>query len=162
VDEAVDREMVAVGPMIADVVEAAQNAAQGKGIKLTADIESDLPSISAVRNQVKQLFAVLVDNAVKYTPARGSVEVTAEREGRELRVAVKDTGIGIPPEDRDKIFGEFYRSANARSQERQGTGLGLTIAEQIAKDLGGTIEVESTVGGGSTFTVVIPVPETAT
>ncbi len=158
--EAKDREVVALGPLIADVVEAAQNAAQGKGVALTADIDSDLPGISAVRNHVAQLFAVLVENAVKYTPQGGTVQVRATCDDGQVRVAVEDTGIGVPPEDREKIFGEFYRAANARLRERVGTGLGLPIAHKIAKDLGGTIEIESTVGRGSTFTVIIPIPST--
>jgi signal transduction histidine kinase len=160
-DEAQDRERVALGPLIADVVESAQNAAQGKSITLEADLDPELPSVTAVRNQVLQLFAVLVDNAVKYTPQGGRVEVKADYEKNEVRVEVKDSGIGVPPDERDKIFGEFYRAPNARSHDRVGTGLGLSIAQKVVQDLGGRIEVESTLGKGSTFTVTIPVREAA-
>jgi len=154
-----DREMVALGPLIADVVEEAQTAAQHKKIALTADIDLDLPSVPGVRNRVLQLFAVLVQNAVKYTPEGGRVDVTAECNGGEVRIAVKDTGIGVPPEDQAKVFDEFYRSGNARRLERVGTGLGLSIAARVVKGLGGRIEIESTVGKGSTFTVILPLPK---
>jgi signal transduction histidine kinase len=160
-DETQDRETVALGPLIADVVEAAQNGAQSKGITLEAEIDAELPSLSAVRNQVLQLFAVLVDNAVKYTPQGGRVEVKADYDNGEVRVEVKDSGIGFPPDERDRIFGEFYRAPNARLHDRVGTGLGLSIAEKVVHDLGGRIEVESTLGRGSTFTVIIPVPGAA-
>jgi signal transduction histidine kinase len=151
-------EAIALGPLVADVVEEAQTAAQHKQITLTADIDPDLPSISGVRNQILQLFAALVQNAVKYTPEGGTVTVTAEYNGGEARIAVKDTGIGIAPEDQRKIFDEFYRAANARLYEAVGTGLGLSIAHKVAQDLGGRIEIESTAGQGSTFTVVLPLP----
>jgi len=150
-------EMVALGPMVADVVEASQNAALAKKITLTADIASELPSISAIRNHAKQLFAILVENAVKYTPEGGTVEVTAEYDKGEVRVAVTDTGIGVPPDEMGEIFGEFFRASNARKHEHVGTGLGLSIGKKVADDLGGRIEVTSSVGRGSTFTVVLPV-----
>jgi len=149
-------EAIALGPLIADVVEEAQTAAQHKRITLTADVDPDLPSISGVRNQVLQLFAALVQNAVKYTPEGGSVTVTADCDGGEARIAVKDTGIGILPEDQPKVFDEFYRAANARLYEAVGTGLGLSIAQKVAQDLGGQIELTSTAGQGSTFTVILP------
>jgi signal transduction histidine kinase len=157
-EEAGNREMVALGPLVADVVEAAQNAAQSKSIKLRAHIDPDLPSISAVRNNVKQLFAALVENAVKYTPDGGKVDVTAELVGAEVRVAVADTGIGVPPDERESIFGEFNRAANARAYDRVGSGLGLAIARGIAQDLGGRIELDSVLDKGSTFTVILPIP----
>ncbi|MBN1918741.1 MAG: hypothetical protein JW889_12610 [Verrucomicrobia bacterium] len=149
-------EAISLGPLIADVVEEAQTAAQHKEVTLTADIDPDLPSITGARNQVLQLFASLVQNAVKYTPEGGTVTVTAEYGRDEARIAVKDTGIGIAPEDQPKIFDEFYRAANARLYEAVGTGLGLCIARKVAQDLGGRIEVESVAGEGSTFTVVLP------
>ena len=149
---------VALDPLFADVVEASQTAAQQKAITLTAEVDSDLPSIRADRNHLKQLFAVLVQNAVKYTPRGGKVTLRAARDDDRVRVEVEDTGIGVPPEDREKVFDEFHRAANARSHERAGTGLGLTIARKIARDLGGDIELQSTLGRGSTFTVTIPVP----
>ena len=158
-DHAEKAEAIGLGPLIADVVEEAQTAAQHKAITLTADIDPDLPSISGVRNQVLQLFAALVQNAVKYTPEGGTVTVTAEYNGGEARVAITDTGIGIAPEDQPKIFSEFYRAANARLYEAVGTGLGLSIAQKVAQDLGGRIELTSTAGQGSTFTVILPLPK---
>jgi len=156
--EARDKEMVAIAPLLADVVEGVQQAARSKGVVLAADVDNDVPSIPAVRNNVRQLFAVLVENAVKYTPSGGTVDVRASEEDGWIRVAVQDTGIGVPKEERAAIFGEFCRAPNARAHARVGTGLGLTIAQKIARDLGGRIELDSVLGQGSTFTAVIPVP----
>jgi signal transduction histidine kinase len=156
--EITSAEPVALDPLFADVVETTQTAAQQKAITLTAEVDSDLPSIRADRNHLKQLFAVLVQNAVKYTPHGGKVTLRAARDDDRVRVEVEDTGIGVPPEDCEKVFDEFHRAGNARLHERAGTGLGLTIARKIARDLGGDIEIQSTLGRGSTFTVTIPVP----
>jgi signal transduction histidine kinase len=114
-----------------------------------------------VRNQLAQLFDVLVQNAVKYTPEGGRVDVSADYDNGIAKIVVRDTGIGIAPEDKDKVFTEFYRAGNARRHERVGTGLGLSIAQKVAHDLGGRIELESTIGEGSTFTVILPAREKA-
>ncbi|MCX7838352.1 MAG: cell wall metabolism sensor histidine kinase WalK, partial [Anaerolineae bacterium] len=107
-------------------------------------------------DRLKQLFLNLMDNAVKYTPAGGTVTLSFEREGDWVRVSVADTGIGIPAKDLPHIFDRFYRVDKARSREKGGTGLGLAICKWIAEAHGGRIEVQSQVGKGSTFTVWLP------
>ena len=107
-------------------------------------------------DRLKQLLLNLVDNALKYTPAGGQVTLGLEREDKWAKVIVADTGIGIPPEDLPRIFERFYRVDKARSREQGGTGLGLSIAQWIARSHGGRIEVASTLGAGSTFTVWLP------
>ncbi len=106
--------------------------------------------------KVKQLMLILVDNAVKYTPEGGSVTVrlTEPAAGRVV-FEVQDTGIGIAPEDQERIFDRFYRVDKARSREMGGNGLGLAIAQEIVNLHGGTIKVASTPGEGTTFTVTL-------
>ena len=99
----------------------------------------------------------LVDNAIKYTGAGGSVTLELQREGRWASILVSDTGIGIPIEEQEQIFQAFYRASEVRSQVERGTGLGLAIAQSIAVAHGGTISVESSPGQGSTFKALIPI-----
>ena len=102
------------------------------------------------------MFTNLVDNAVKYTPPGGRVEVTGGFEGSEIVIWVSDTGIGIPEGKLPRIFERFYRVDKARSKATGGTGLGLSIVKHVAENHGGRVAVESALGEGSTFTVYLP------
>jgi signal transduction histidine kinase len=106
--------------------------------------------------RLRELFMNLLDNAIIYTPSRGSLSISLRREGQMSVVTVTDTGIGIPSEDIPFIFERFYRVDKSRSRAEQGTGLGLAICRYIAEAHGGKIEVESQVGVGSTFSVWLP------
>ena len=106
--------------------------------------------------QLTSMFSNLVDNAVKYTPPGGRVEVTGGFEGSEVAIRISDTGIGIPESKLPRIFERFYRVDKARSKETGGTGLGLSIVKHVAENHGGRVAVESTLGEGSTFTVYLP------
>ncbi|NHN32818.1 sensor histidine kinase [Paenibacillus agricola] len=110
-----------------------------------------------------QLLVILIDNAIKYTSAGGSVEVKVRKDQRKqnqfLTIVVKDTGIGIHAKDQERIFDRFYRQDRSRSKIVLGHGLGLSIAKWIVRLSDGTINVDSTLGKGSTFTVQIPVPD---
>ena len=106
--------------------------------------------------RLQQLFTNLIDNAIKYTP-KGSICVTVEKNERTALVKIRDTGIGIPKEEQEKIFKRFYRTDKSRSRETGGVGLGLSIAEWIVHAHHGRIEVESDLNKGSTFTVYLPV-----
>jgi signal transduction histidine kinase len=108
-------------------------------------------------DQLKQVLVALLDNAFKYTPYEGSVTLSLTTDERFAVVKVSDTGIGILPEDLPHIFERFYRADPARSRDRGGSGLGLTIAQSIVEEHEGSIEVESTPGKGSTFTLKLPV-----
>ena len=107
-------------------------------------------------DQLKQVLVALLDNALKYTPHEGSVSLALSTETYEAIVKVSDTGIGIAPEDIHHIFERFYRADRARSRERGGSGLGLAIVQSIVQQYHGSIEVESTPGKGSTFTLKLP------
>jgi two-component system sensor histidine kinase SenX3 len=106
--------------------------------------------------QLTSMFSNLVENAVKYTPPGGRVEVTGSSDENEVVVRVSDTGIGIPEEYLGRIFERFYRVDKARSKETGGTGLGLSIVRHIAENHGGRVTVKSTLGEGSTFSVHLP------
>lgn len=105
---------------------------------------------------LKQLLLILLDNALKYTPKGGSVTLGLERDGGVAVIKVRDTGIGITPEDLPCIFDRFYRADRARARNEGGAGLGLAVARWIAHEHGGEIEVQSKVGKGTTFAVRIP------
>ncbi len=132
-----------------------QPLADKKNIRLLR--EGDENPVGRLDEQkVKQLMLILVDNAVKYTPEGGSVTVRlTEPMAEKVVFQVQDTGIGIPPEDRERIFDRFYRVDKARSREMGGNGLGLAIAQEIVALHGGTIKVDSEVGQGTTFTVTL-------
>jgi len=99
---------------------------------------------------------ILVDNAVKYTPEHGKVFIDLRATDRSAIIQVRDTGIGIAPEDLPRVFDRFWRADKVRSREEGGTGLGLSIAKGIVERHQGTISVESHPGSGSTFTIRLP------
>jgi heavy metal sensor kinase len=105
---------------------------------------------------LRRLFLILIDNAVKYTPPEGRIDVALGTDAGGAVVELRDTGIGIAAEDLPNIFERFYRSERARSRESGGAGLGLSIGRWIAEAHGGTIEVRSTPGEGSVFAVRLP------
>ncbi len=111
------------------------------------------------RARLKGLFLNLLDNAIRYTPSGGTVSVSFTQQEQMAVVAIRDTGIGIPPEHIPHIFERFYRVDRARSRAEGGSGLGLAICRHIAKAHRGKIEVESRVGEGSTFSVFLPLSE---
>jgi two-component system, OmpR family, sensor histidine kinase SenX3 len=106
--------------------------------------------------QLTSMFTNLVDNAIKYTPSGGRVEVTGGMEGSEIVISIADSGIGIPEGNLSRIFERFYRVDKARSKATGGTGLGLSIVRHVAENHGGRVTVESTPGEGSVFTVHLP------
>jgi two-component system, OmpR family, sensor histidine kinase CiaH len=115
--------------------------------------------IDGDRQRIRQLVVILLDNALKYTPAGGCVTLRLERAGRQAEIVVSDTGPGIAPEHQRHIFDRFYRVDAARSRVDGGTGLGLAIASWIAEAHHGRLSLESTVGKGSTFMVRLPAKE---
>ena len=116
-------------------------------------------TLIADRQSVKQAIRVFVDNAIKYTPAGGTVKISSERVGNGLRISVEDTGPGIRKADLARVFDRFYRADEARNSQTGGHGLGLAIARIIAASHGGKIHVRSQPGKGSVFALDIPVLE---
>lgn len=110
------------------------------------------------RDKIRQALVNLLDNAIKYTPKGGQISVTLYNpNGREVRIEVSDNGPGIPPEEQHRIFDRFYRVSKDRSSSDGGTGLGLSIAQWAVQLHEGRIELQSSPGSGSTFTIVLPI-----
>jgi signal transduction histidine kinase len=145
--------------IVAAVDEACSQAsvlARVKGIRFETRLPAKSLFVTGDRDALRRLFLILLDNAVKYTPAGGEFEVSlAEGEGYVIG-AVKDTGIGIAREDLPFIFDRFYRVDRARSREQGGAGLGLAIGRWITEAHGGSITVQSELNRGSLFKVQIP------
>jgi heavy metal sensor kinase len=115
-------------------------------------------AIEADYERLRRLLLNLVDNAIKYTPAGGQVTLSVQHDTEWAALQVSDTGIGLSQAEQERVFQRFYRTAGARSQGREGSGLGLCIAHSIAEAHGGTIRIESAPGRGSTFAVRLPLP----
>jgi signal transduction histidine kinase len=130
-------------------------AAQGQGLSLTKRVAPGLPPACTDEDRLKQILLNLLSNAVKFTAA-GGVDVGAHVEGKKLVFAVADTGIGIPAEQMEAVFGEFRQADTGATRQYGGTGLGLAISRRLARLMGGDIAVASTRGVGSTFTLSIP------
>ena len=142
-----------LGAVAAEAVEAARAAANGKVVIEYVPPKGPVEAIFD-RDRIYRTAAILLDNAVKYTPEGGVVKVGAKREDGWARLEVSDTGAGIQAEDLPRVFERFYRADPARS--RGGTGLGLSIAQQVATAHGGEIEARSKPGKGSAFSLRIP------
>jgi len=149
-------ERVSIRAALEAAVRTVESEANLRGVKLRCDRLEDA-QVMGNKVRLEQAFINLLDNAVKFNRPGGEVRVTAEHaEDGRIRVTVTDTGIGIPSEHLPRIFERFYRVDTARSREMGGTGLGLSIVKHIIERMNGTIEVESQLGKGSTFTVLLP------
>jgi signal transduction histidine kinase len=127
-----------------------------KGVRLETEVAPDLPLVRADPRRVGQVVHNLIANALRYTPAGGSIRLTAAAVAGAVRVEVADTGSGIAPEHLPHIFDRFYRVDPSRARETGGSGLGLTIAKRLVEAHGGSIGVESAVGAGSRFWFTLP------
>ncbi|MGL5347324.1 MAG: ATP-binding protein [Peptostreptococcaceae bacterium] len=148
--------MVNVYEVFIEVYDMTSYMAKSKNIKLLYEFKDKSLAVAGNRDHVKQVFLNLVDNAIKYTPENREVHVRVYSENDKIHIKVSDNGVGIPPEDIDRIFERFYRVDKARSRDVGGTGLGLAITKHIVKSLGGNIKVNSKLGEGSEFAVTIP------
>jgi signal transduction histidine kinase len=152
-----------IGQLIGTQCDMARPLAEKKNIDLDADIPPDLPPIHQDQGRVHQVLNNLLSNAIKFTPEGGRIQVVARQDDRgRLVLKVIDTGVGIAEEDQQVIFEKFRQGrtampgGDAMTREYSGTGLGLSIVKELCKLLGGEVSVESVLGTGSTFTVVLP------
>jgi signal transduction histidine kinase len=127
-----------------------------RSIALHTDIDGRLGQVQADERKVRQVALNLLSNAIKFTPEGGRIEVAAMPRDGSVEISVTDTGIGIAPEDQEKVFEEF-RQVGTASKKIEGTGLGLTLCRKFVELHGGKIWVQSQLGVGSTFTFTIPV-----
>jgi signal transduction histidine kinase len=132
--------------------------AHATGHRFTVDCPDDLPAMLADRGKVEQVLTNLVSNAVKYSPAGGTITIAAKASGPAVRLSVSDEGLGLPPEELPKLFGRFHRIQDSLREGIQGTGLGLYICKQLIELHDGKIWAESPgPEHGSTFTVELPI-----
>ena len=129
---------------------------KGLSIEFLDETNAGATRVLATQDGIDRIFNNLVSNAVKYTPPGGRVTTRLSISDNKVRVMFEDTGIGIPEDAMEHLFEEFYRAPNARNVEREGTGLGLTIARDLILRFGGSIQVERLQGAGSRFTVTLP------
>jgi signal transduction histidine kinase len=149
---------ISLGGLVHEVMETLRPVAAEKIIDLEATIADPSILVWADRDKVNQVLMNLIGNAIKFTPAQGRVTVSAARNGNEsVHVSVTDTGPGIAPEEREKIFDKFYQIAQAGEAKPKGTGLGLAICKALVELHGGHIWVESEEGRGSIFLFTLPV-----
>jgi signal transduction histidine kinase len=147
------REKVSLAELVAERVDSIRGTAQQKPVELQFE-PAEVPQLQADPMRLGQVIDNLLSNAVKFTPAGGRVNMRLEPADDTVRLSVADTGVGIPAEDLERLFGRFFRASTASTI--QGTGLGLSIAKAIVELHGGQITVASEVGVGTTFTVALP------
>ena len=149
--------MIDIRKGISDAVQLLEPSAKDKNVELTLDMSEQDMRVMADMDRIKQMVINLVDNAIKYTPQNGKVDVSAAKVGRHAVITIEDTGIGIPAENIPRLFERFYRVDKSRSRALGGTGLGLAIVKHIVNLIDGHITVKSNVGEGTRFDVFLPI-----
>jgi hypothetical protein len=147
-----------IGEVVADVVNVLAGPAEEKHLSLNYEVSAGLPDVMGDRDRLNQVLTNLIGNAIRYTPDGGEIDVKIYLVERAVRIDVRDTGIGIAPEDMAHLFERFYRADHPLVQETRGTGLGLSIVKMFVEMHGGRIWVESEPDQGSTFTFILPIP----
>jgi signal transduction histidine kinase len=153
-------ESVSVDDAVADTFNTLQGPARAKGISLSSDVATDLPNMYADQTRLRQILIILFDNAIKFTPAGGSVKLRAKllpQGSRFLLMEVTDTGSGIAPELVGKVFDRLYQVSERSKASRKGLGLGLYICKELVTRQGGSIWVKCPPGEGCTFSFTLPV-----
>jgi signal transduction histidine kinase len=151
----IERRPVAINPLLQEVARQLESDIHKKNIELQMRLDAKLPELSGDSAQLERVFWNLLGNAIKFTPAGGTVTVTSSRHDGSVAVSIRDTGIGIQPDDLPALFMQFRRLKGAAKVE--GTGLGLFIVKTIVEAHRGTVKAESEGGSGSNFTVRLPI-----
>ena len=149
-----------LAPLAASTTEQMSLLAEDKGVSVACDVQGHV-SVEGDRARIKQVVVNLLDNAIKYTPSGGSINLHVHASDRKAIMEVADTGIGIPASALPHIFERFFRVDKARPRDAGGAGLGLAIVKSICAAHGGQVEVESTEGRGSRFKVELPLAQPA-
>jgi signal transduction histidine kinase len=148
------REPVSLAALVARAVDLYRDVAEAKGVTLAADTADDVV-VTGDGTRLEQVAANLIDNAVKYTPAGGRMDVDVRRAAGAALLRVRDTGPGIPADELPRIFDRLFRGDRSRAE--RGLGLGLSLVKAVVEAHGGNVEVSSELGRGSTFSVSLPV-----
>jgi len=147
---------VDLSAVIREVCEPWRELMAARNLTFIREVGGEEVTVLGDRNALQRLLTVLLDNAAKYTPPPGTVELRLETRGSIAAFRVRDSGIGIPREEQSKVFERFYRVDRARTRDSKGAGIGLAIAQWIVQQHGGSITVQSSPGEGSTFVVELP------
>jgi heavy metal sensor kinase len=151
----IEKESLDFTELIEIVIEEMEELALKKDINIDFEIEQGL-RLYGDQSMLTQLLINLLDNAIKYTPPKGSIDIKVKSQSNQIRIEIKDTGIGISKEDQAYIFDRFYRVDKSRSRASGGSGLGLSICQWIVRIHKGNIEIESEINQGSIFTIYLP------
>jgi two-component system, cell cycle sensor histidine kinase PleC len=148
--------MFSVEPLVREVLDELETVITSSSVPVLSQVPVDLPTLRSDRQKVKQVLVNLLSNALKFTPS-GTIRIDAELESERglWRIFVQDTGSGIAEADRERIF-EAFEQAGPSGRVSAGTGLGLAISRRLARLLGGDVNVDSTLGAGSTFVLTLP------
>jgi signal transduction histidine kinase len=147
------QDRVLLGDIVARAIDLYRDVADAKGVALASKLQPDV-SVMADGTRLQQVAANLIDNALKYTPPGGRVDVEVAQDGARALLRVRDNGAGINPDELPRIWDRLFRGDASRTE--RGLGLGLSLVKAIVKAHGGTVDVESVLGKGSTFTVALP------
>lgn len=150
---------IRLADVVPGVVSTYQPLAQERGIMLAYTVPNDLPAVSCLKNWLRQMMINLLHNAIKFTPKGGEVWVRAKQQGDYIQLECTDTGVGIAPNELPTIFQPFQRSRSGQD-DMAGSGLGLSIVQQLAINCGGSVSVQSKPGEGATFNVLLPIYNT--
>jgi signal transduction histidine kinase len=145
-----------VGRIVNDVLEAYRFQIEQQGFTLEVNVAEDLPEVIADKEALGQALLNLVNNAIKYSRDEKYLRLDVRRDGERVLLAVTDRGIGVAKGEQKKIFEKFYRAENSLVHETKGSGLGLALVQHIMQAHGGSVEIESAPGKGSTFILVLP------
>ena len=150
-----------LGSLLKDILKTVEVSARSRKITIKKNIGPKLPESEFDPEKMHLALANIIDNAIKYTPTKGTVNIKATKKDSQITITMSDTGIGIPKEDHGRLFDKFYRGNNALKQETEGTGLGLFITHNIIKAHSGTINFDSRKGVGTTFTITLPITQSS-
>ncbi|MCA8988706.1 MAG: PAS domain-containing protein [Planctomycetaceae bacterium] len=155
-EDVFDLQIIDIGIPIQESIDEHQPVAKARQVRLEYEPTIEELLVKADPDGIRTLVSNLLDNALNYTPASGKVRVSWKSDGQDVIITVADSGIGIDPGHQERIFERFYRVDSARSRDAGGTGLGLSIVKHLCQYFGGTIELQSQPGKGTTFTVRLP------
>jgi heavy metal sensor kinase len=154
----VRRQWFDVAHLLQNIVERLRYRASSAGISISESYQDGLEMFGDL-DLLEQAFSNIIENAINYTPSGGTIAMNSKKEDDKIIISISDTGIGIPEEEIPHLFERFYRVNKERSRKSGGTGLGLSITEWVVNAHGGKIEVISTLGSGSEFTISFPIPQ---
>ena len=151
-----DRDHVDLKLIVSSVKNKFNALLEETGVNLLVRVDSKIPLVFCNRDRIEQVFINLIDNAIRHTPAGGSILITIANKADRVVIEISDTGTGIPEEDLPMIWERFYKADKSRTRVQSGTGLGLAIVKRIIEIHKGCINVQSKPGKGTTFTIVLP------